>query len=134
MALKDDRDDAEPPAPVDNDDPRELLKKKKKAAAASQLAKRRALLKQQEAERKLPMQLMLVLLNSVGAAVVLSMLAALAMRNLDPGNPLTDPEASRFVLFFTFIIGFFLALLLLIRRLPRNWWKLADEIVSTPKY
>jgi class 3 adenylate cyclase len=90
-------------------------------------------LKQQEAERQLPMQLLLILLNSIGAAVVVSMLAALALRYPSPGNPLTDPEASRFVLFLSFALGFFLALLLLVRRLPANWWKLAEEIANTPK-
>lgn len=133
MVLKEEAADDDALAP-DEDDPREALKKKKKAAQAGKLAKRRALLKQQEAERKLPLQLGLVLLNSVGAAVVISMLVALGLRDLNTGNPLTDPEASRFVLFLSFAIGFFFALLLLVRRLPPNWWKLADEMVNTPKY
>ena len=132
MVLKDDADE-KPPLPPD-DDKIAAHKAKNKARVAQQLVKRRALMKQQEAERKLPMQLMLVLLNSIGAAVVVSMLAALGLRNLAPGNPLTDPEAGRFVLFMSFAVGFFLALLLLVRRLPPNWWKLADEMVSTPKY
>ncbi|MDX2143474.1 MAG: adenylate/guanylate cyclase domain-containing protein [Rhodospirillaceae bacterium] len=112
----------------------EVLRKRKQRSMRAEVARRRAALKQQEAERRLPLQFGLIILNSLGSALVLSMISALIIRNLDRQNPFADPEITGLLLFMTFAIGFLLTLLLLMRRLPPNWWQLANEFVATGKY
>ncbi|MCB2107280.1 MAG: adenylate/guanylate cyclase domain-containing protein, partial [Rhodobacteraceae bacterium] len=107
---------------------------KKKPGLRADLVRRRELLKRQEAERRLPLQLFLIFLNSFMAAVVVSMCVALGLRQIDAMNTLADPELARLITFMSFLISFFVALLVLMRRLPPNWWKMAEAIVNTPAY
>jgi class 3 adenylate cyclase len=100
----------------------------------AEIARRREALRQQEAERTLPSQILLIILNSIGAAVVSALFAALILNQL-PGNSIfVDPEISKLVLVMSFLLAFLLTLLLLMRRLPPNWWQLANEIATTDKY
>jgi adenylate cyclase len=118
------------------DDPSGLaeLRARKTRGMRAELAKRRAALRQQEAERRLPLQLLYILLNSLGAAIVAAMIAALVLRNLPGDSPYLGPELSKLVLVMSFLLGFFITLLFLMRRLPPNWWQLANEFATTAKY
>lgn len=112
----------------------EELRERKRRTLRAELAQRREALKRQEAERKLPLQFLYIVLNSIGAAVVLAMLAALVLSNLPGNSDYVTPDFSKFLLFMTFVLGFFATLLLLMRRLPPNWWQLANEFATTSKY
>jgi adenylate cyclase len=110
------------------------LRERKKRSMREAVARRREAFKRQEAERKLPMQLLFIILNSLGVAIVVSMIAALTLRNLPGDSIYVTTDMSRLVLFMSFLLGFFVTLLFLMRRLPENWWQLANEFATAEKY
>lgn len=107
---------------------------KRKRSLAADVARRRAALKQQEAERKLPTQIIFIILNSIGAALVTTMVMVLILRNLPGDSIFSEADFSKLLLLMSFLLGFFFTLLLLMRRLPPNWWQLANEFATTGKY
>jgi len=126
--------EADAPDAEEEDDALKELRERKKRSMREEVARRRAAFKRQEAERKLPMQLLFIILNSVGMAIVASMIAALTLRNLPGDSTYVTTEMSRLVLFMSFVLGFFITLLFLMRRLPQDWWKLANEFAAAEKY
>lgn len=74
------------------------------------------------------------MINSFGVGVVMSLLVTVALRNLPPSSAMIASEMSRLLLFMSFTLGFFISLLVLMRRLPPNWWQLANEIAKAEKY
>lgn len=141
MATKKASADAPPLGAAEDDLPEDesLVRARKdaerqKRSLRAEVARRREALKRHEAERKLPGQILLIIFNSLGSAVVLSMLAALALSQLPSNSELAAPELSKLLLVMTFLIGFLLTLLFLMRRLPDNWWQLANEYAKVEKY
>jgi class 3 adenylate cyclase len=105
-----------------------------KRTLRAEIAKRREALKQQEAERALPMQIMLILLNSIGAAVVAVLIAGVVIRQFPRSSSFADPELGKLMLVMSFLLSFLLTLLFLMRRLPENWWQLANEFAKNERY
>lgn len=107
---------------------------RKKRSLRAEMARRREALKRQEAERKLPGQILLIIFNSLGVAIVLVMAAALTISNLPSNSPFAEPDFGKLLLVMSFLLGFFVTLLFLMRRLPPNWWQLANEFATMEKY
>ncbi|MBL8628535.1 MAG: adenylate/guanylate cyclase domain-containing protein [Rhodospirillaceae bacterium] len=111
-----------------------LAQERQKRTVRAEIARRREALRQQEAERALPMQILLILLNSLGTAVVAVLIAGVVIRELPHANAFADPELSKLILVMSFLLGFLITLLFLMRRLPENWWQLANEFATAQKY
>lgn len=109
-------------------------RERKKRSMREEVQRRRAALKRQEAERKLPAQLMFIIMNSLGVGVVMSLLVTVALNNLPLDSTMRGSDITRLFLFMSFTLGFLLTLLLLMRRLPPNWWQLANEFATAEKY
>lgn len=125
---------AAPPAPAADAEAPKQDQDRQKRTVRAEIARRREALRQQEAERALPMQILLILLNSLGTAVVAVLIAGVVIRQLPGSHAFADPELSKLILVMSFLLGFFVTLLFLMRRLPENWWQLANEFATTEKY
>jgi class 3 adenylate cyclase len=109
-------------------------REKKKRSMREEVTRRREALKRQEAERKLPQQFLLIIGNSFLVGVVTSLMAIFGLRNLPRDSAMIASEMSQFLLFMSFILGFFVSLLFLMRRLPPNWLELISEHAKTETY
>ncbi len=105
-----------------------------KRSLRADVARRREALKRQEAERALPLQILLILLNSLGSAVVAVLIAGVVIRQFPSSSSFADPEMGKLMLVMTFLLSFLLTLLILMRRLPENWWQLANEFAKSERY
>lgn len=107
---------------------------RKKRSLRAEVARRRETLRRHEAERKLPGQILLIVFNSLGTGVIVSMITALVMSQLPTKTAFAEPELGKLILIMSFLLSFLVALLFLMRRLPENWWQLANEYAKSERY